>query len=285
MTGLAVSALALVCLPRSLADTVRAWVGPAFSPFGGLRGGVLDLGDVVAPEPRDVANLRDQVRALENTNAALAARVADQAARIRDLAGLRDALADPTVRLVPAAVTAARTAGGEAAARIAAGRAKGARAGAAVVWHELDRGAEHGVVPGRAVLTGAGLYGVVEQVGPYSSTVRLVTDSRSNLMVQVIKRRGGRWLAGPVGLATGAPDGKALTLDHVSYTHDVRVGDFVVTSPSADSALPPYLVIGEIVRSSRGPTDLVWSIRIRPRVAPDEVRRVYVVCPGEEAAS
>jgi cell shape-determining protein MreC len=120
--------------------------------------------------------------------------------------------------------------------------------------------------------------GLVDEVGPMASAVRLLTDPRTNLMVQIITYRDGQWRAGPEGVARGSNDG-ALTVQGVSRTSDVAVGDFVVTSPSPESTLPPYLIVGRIVRSNLKPADVFRELVVEPRVSPTEVRQVHVLSP------
>jgi hypothetical protein len=53
----------------------------------------------------------------------------------------------------------------------------------------------------------------------------------------------------------------------------------VVTSPSRESSLPPYLVVGRIVRCDVKPAALFRSLVVEPRVSPAEAHEVYVLSP------
>ncbi len=279
---------ALVALPKGLSDRARLWAAPVFTPFQDVTEDMLlSIGRQMRTPGASEENLaealraeRDRREALENALARAAAILDERDRRIRALVGIRSGLEGMPAALVPARIVSPAVVGGRAGAGLAAGREQGVQAGAAVVTRPLDRGSAHGVREGHPVLTAAGLVGVVEAVGPLRSTVRLVTDPETRLMVQVIARRDGRWLAGPVGLARGTPDGLGVEVAHVGREHDVREGDFVVTSPSAESPVPPYLVVGRIVACETTATEpLFYRIRVEPRAAPGQTTEVFVLTP------
>lgn len=87
----------------------------------------------------------------------------------------------------------------------------------------LNRGREHGVYLGQAVLDANGLMGQVVEVGESNCFVLLITDSTHALPVQ-INRNGVRLVAEGVG------DLYRLNLRHVANTVDVEVGDLLVSS-------------------------------------------------------
>jgi len=282
-------AVGLLLAPQSVTDRARVWAAPVFRPLENLTAGwALDLADsrrdpygpgAGAGRPRlaDDTVLARRLDRLEDALAEATARLADYDRRVRDLAGLRDALDGLPCRLIPARVIGPVAPGGRAPALLSKGFSSGVRSGGAVVRARLDRGAREAIQRGEPVLTAAGLVGLVEEVGPLTSTVRLVTDPKTSLMVQLVTRRDGRWRPGPVGLARGTGDGRTMTVEHVSRGADVAPGDFVVTSPSAEAALPPYLVLGRVVRASLEPTSLFYSLLVEPRATPDAVREVYVL--------
>jgi len=279
--ALPVVAAALLFLPQSVTDSLRVWTAPLFSPLlAATEDWSLDLGDRAAPagDPPQSQALEAQVRSLENALAEAAALLADYDRRVQDLGRLRQGLDGLPCRLTPARILAPEVMGGQAEARLTEGSNKGIRRGAAVLHRWIDRGAREAIQQGEPVLTAAGLVGLVDEVGPMASTVRLLTDPRTNLMVQIITCRDGRWRAGPEGVARGSDDG-ALTVQGISRTCDVAVGDFVVTSPSPESLLPPYLIVGRIARSNLKPADVFRDLVVEPRVSPSDVRQVYVLSP------
>jgi cell shape-determining protein MreC len=290
MASLVIAAGALLFLPASVTGRVRVWAAPVFSPFQDLtEGWVLDLAQQIREPGRrggptveeDMAALVARIEALQDALAQAGARLGEYERRLKDLSQIRQGLDGLPCRLIPARLIAPEVAGGRAGARLAEGTGSGVRKGSAVIARGLDRGAALGLERGEAVLTAAGLVGIVDEVGPLTSTVRLITDPQTRLMVQVVMRRDGNWRAGPTGLANGTEDGTAVCLVGIPRTADVAVGDFVVTNPSPESPLPAYLIVGRIVRCELKPAAPFYDIQIEPRVAPSEAFEVFVLAPAE----
>lgn len=280
--ALPVLAFALLLAPQSVTDRARVWAAPVFRPLENLTAGwALDLSaPAAAPGPARPASperLRRRVQRLEDALAEATARLGAYDRRVHDLARIREGLDGLPCRLVPARVVAPEVTAGRSGALLSKGFTSGIGAGGAVFRARLDRGAREALERGEPVLTAAGLVGLVEEVGPLTSTVRLLTDPETSLMVQLVTRRDGRWRPGPQGVARGTGDGKTVTVEGVVRTADVAPGDFVVTSPSSEAGLPAYLVLGRVARCDLEPTSLFYSLVVEPRVPPHEVREVYVL--------
>jgi cell shape-determining protein MreC len=279
-------ALGLLLMPQGATDRLRLWVSPVFSPLQNrTEVAALDIADRMrragptSPQA-EAAATRQDVATLENALAEATGLLNEKEQIIRDLGRLRADLDGLPCRLTPARLLAPEIAGGQAAARLSKGSGKGVRKGGAVIVRRIDRGARDAIERGEPVLVAAGLVGVVDEVGPVTSTVRLTTDPRTNLMVQIITRRDGQWRAGPEGLARGSKDGTAVVVQEgIPPTADVAPGDFVVTSASPESALPPYLIVGRVVRCDLKPAALFYSLVVEPRVALEDLRDVYVLSP------
>ena len=282
MAALPPVALGLLLAPQSVTDRARVWAAPAFRPLDNLTAGwALDMSDpagtgAAAPGPPSAQVLQARIDRLQDGLAEATARLGEYDRRVHDLAQIRDSLAGLPCRLVPAHVMGPEVAGSRSGAMVSRGFVAGVHAGGAVVRARLDRGAREALGQGEPVLTAAGLLGVVDEVGPLTSTVRLLTDPKTNLMVQLVTRRDGTWRAGPEGVARGTGDGHTITVEGVPRTADVTPGDFVVTSPSPEAALPAYLVVGRVVRCALEPTSLFYRLVVEPRVLPDAAREVYV---------
>ena len=204
--------------------------------------------------------------------------------RVMELGRLRAGLQGLPCRLTPARFLAPEVAGATAVGRLTDGTSKGLRKpGAVIVRPTLDRGAREAIERGNPVLIAAGLVGVVDEVGPMTSTVRLVTDSRLNLMVQIIAIRDGQTLPGPEGMAHGSDDGLSIVVQGLPRDSDIQPGDFIVTSPSKESPLPPYLVVGRVKSCEVKPAAPFRSVVAAPRVPSAEVREVYVLSPDVAA--
>jgi len=281
-------ALTLLFMPQSVTERIRVWSAPVLAPVQDVtQGWTLDLADHLRhPQAasRDAGELppREQVKILENALAEATAMLNDYDRRVRELTRLRQDLNGLPCRLIPARFIAPEMQGGSGSARLAEGNDKGIRKGGAVIVRRLDRGAREALQRGEPVLTAAGLVGIVEEVGPLTSTLRLVTDPRTNLMVQVVAHRGDTWRAVAEGLARGTEDGTAIRVLNVDHKADIAPGDFVVTSPMSES-LPPYLVVGRVVRCDLKPAALFYEVIVEPRVAPADAREVYVLTPDTQA--
>ena len=284
MAALPVLAASLLLAPQSVTDRARVWAAPVFRPLDNLTAAwALDMSEPAptwpAPVPADAEHLQRRVQRLEAALAEATARLGDYDRRVRDLAHIREGLDGLPCRLVPARLISPEVAGGRSPAMLSKGFSSGVRAGEAIIQARLNRGAREALAAGEPVLTAAGLFGVVEEVGPLTSTVRLLTDPETRIMVQIVAGRDGRWRPGPDGLAAqGAGDGRTLAIEHVPRTADVSVGDYVVTSPSPESRLPAYLIVGRVARAGPHPkTPLFDSLVVDLQVAPDTAGEVYVL--------
>jgi hypothetical protein len=285
MVALPLAAIGLLLLPQGVTDRLRVWAGPVFSPLEDVTGDwALMLKERVsnpdgAPPRPEAPPPRQQVAELQGAMAQAAAILGEYDRRLRDLARIREGLDGLPCRVIPARLIPPEVVGGQAIARLGEGIDKGVRRSAAVLCARLDRGAREAIERGEPVLTAAGLLGIVDEVGPVTSTVRLITDPRTSLMVQVVTLRNGQWRAGPEGVARGSENGSTLTVQGVPRGADVVPGDYVVTSPSRESALPPYLIVGRVLQCDAKPAALFRNLVVQPHVAPADARDVYVLSP------
>ena len=284
--GLAAIGLAMLLLPPSLTRTIRLYAGPVFHPLRDLtEGAMLDLREHARGEPwhspaeEEWVGLRRQNEALEGSLVKATAMLYRYERCVEDLAGIRRGLEGLPCRLIPASVLPVHVPGKRAVLRLAEGTERGIRRGHTVLSRHIDRGAREAIERGQPVLAAAGLVGIVEAVGPHMSTVRLVSDPESRIMVQVITRRAGKWRAGPTAVAVGDAEGAAIRLRGITRTAEVAVGDYVVTSPSAESPVPPYLIVGRVARSELRPAAVFFDVTVEPRVSPADVDLVYVLAP------
>lgn len=153
----------------------------------------------------------------------------------------------------------------------------------------LAAGSEQGIQPGMAVIAREGgspesLIGVVEEVGPRSAIVLLITDYSSAISAYVIRNDGtadgivhGQW-----------QHGSRLRLEQIDRTAALAAGDVVVTAgltayvgaglPRA--AIPKDVPIGSV--------ETVWvdgrnqAAEIRPFVDPDRVRYAWVILSQDD---
>ena len=153
----------------------------------------------------------------------------------------------------------------------------------------LAAGSQQGVKPGMAVIGKEGgsppaLIGVVENVGPRSSSVLLITDYSSSISAQIYHNDGvisgvvhGQWQLG-----------SRLRLEGVERVEPLAVGDVVVTAgltARLDASLPRAAILKDI------PIGTIEAIQvdghsqfadIRPYVDPDRVNYAWVLISQDE---
>ena len=137
----------------------------------------------------------------------------------------------------------------------------------------LDRGREHGIEPGMAVVVPAGVVGKVEAVYGASSMVVLLSDAEAGAGVVL-----GR--SGAPGVIRGT-NGILSRLDYVPPYVGVAVGEQVYTS-GLDGVFPAGMPVGEVV--SVETTAEMHLIAVRFHVDLDRVREVAVVLQAEHEA-
>ena len=128
----------------------------------------------------------------------------------------------------------------------------------------IDAGSRDGVKEGQTVLNGDGLVGRTTRVGPFTSTVLLVTDPGFTVGARLTR-------AGTIGLATG--DGERLVYELVEGGR-VAVDDALLTTGS--STFVPGVPIGRVVSVDPAGA-LVTTAQVDPFVRFDALDLVGVV--------
>ena len=129
----------------------------------------------------------------------------------------------------------------------------------------IDAGSEDGIAAGQTVVGGAGLLGRTLRVGPFSSTVLLLTDPGFTVGARLARE-------GTFGLATG--DGSGLVFSLVEGGR-VSEGDTLLTTGS--DTFVPGLPIGRVTAVEAGPGTPVTPATVRPFVEVSSVDLVGVV--------
>lgn len=118
----------------------------------------------------------------------------------------------------------------------------------------IDAGSRDGVREGQTVLDGDGLVGRTVRVGPYTSTVLLLTDPGFSAGARLTRE-------GTVGLARG--DGRLLTYELVEGGR-VSVGDGLLTTGS--DTFVPGVPVGRVTSVRAEPGALVTTAVVEPFV-------------------
>jgi rod shape-determining protein MreC len=130
------------------------------------------------------------------------------------------------------------------------------------------------VVPGQAVIDGAGVMGQVEDVHLHFASVRLISDPNHALPVQ-INRTGLRTIA------YGSGETGALNLPNVPHQADVREGDLVVTSGLGDR-FPGGYPVARVSRIDREEGQTFARVQAEPLAALDRGREVLLITAIKE---
>jgi rod shape-determining protein MreC len=135
----------------------------------------------------------------------------------------------------------------------------------------IDKGSQHGVQKGMAVISPAGILGQVVAVGPSSSKVLLVTDAHSAVDT-VVQRSRAR------GIVSGSLSNGPV-MKYVRRSEDVQAGDRLVTS-GLDGIFPKGLFVGTVRRVEKGGYGLFQQVEVSLALDPLRVEEVLVVSSG-----
>lgn len=184
----------------------------AFSPVSGVWNGVFGYDDLEAEN----AELRRELAELEGAELREASARAELESLLRDLEiDFGNDIERVTARVVAGPATAFE----------------------ATVT--IDKGSDHGIAEGMAVVTAAGLVGRVESVSANESIVVLLDDPRMHVSVRIVSNQ-----------ALGMVEGRgADQLPELAVSGDVElaVGDILHTSGLARTLFPPGVPVGRVV--------------------------------------
>jgi len=135
----------------------------------------------------------------------------------------------------------------------------------------INKGQREGVYDGQPIVDANGVMGQIVHVGPFSSTVLLLTDPTHAIPVQ-INRNGLR------SIAVGTGQSHILQLEHLSNNVDIREGDLVVSS-GLGSRFPSGYPVGVVHNISRVPGEPFVKVTIIPSAQLEKNREVLLVWP------
>lgn len=135
----------------------------------------------------------------------------------------------------------------------------------------INKGSEHGMIPGKAVYGfyggRLGVVGSLSDVGSKAATVLTITNRLSKIPARVTS-------AGVDGLLTGQAK-KELELLWIPADADIRIGDEVVTSPVSD-IFPPGIPIGLIISVNEAQYLPFKSAKVKPMIPSPVLSEVFV---------
>jgi len=137
----------------------------------------------------------------------------------------------------------------------------------------INKGKREGAYDGQPIVDAAGIMGQIVNVGPFSSTVLLVTDPNHALPVQ-INRNGLRSIA----VGTGKKD--ILLLENLPNNADIRVGDLIISS-GLGRRFPSGYPVGQVEKISREPGEAFAKVIVKSSAQLSQSREVLMVWPYE----
>jgi rod shape-determining protein MreC len=138
----------------------------------------------------------------------------------------------------------------------------------------LDRGSQHGVAAGSAVVDHSGVIGQVTRVSAWMSEVTLVTDKEQAVPIQVL-RNGLRGVTFGIGY-----DG-TLELRFMPVNADIQNGDLLVSS-GIDGTYPPGLPVAVVSNIERNAAYAFARIACSPAAGVNSFSQVMIVSTGEK---
>lgn len=137
----------------------------------------------------------------------------------------------------------------------------------------VRRGSTDGVYVGQPVIDAYGIVGQVTHVGPYSSTVTLITDP-SHAIPVVNNRSGLR------AMVFGSGDQDSLALPYLSSVADIKEGDLLVSS-GMGGVFPAGYPVAEVTDVLNNPSESFLMVRARPAAQLNHGKHVLLIWPGE----
>lgn len=133
----------------------------------------------------------------------------------------------------------------------------------------LNKGSQHHIQLGQAVIDEKGIVGQITQLYPWSSEVTLLTDKDHSVPVQVV-RNGLR------SVVSGTGKNDELELRYLSVNTDIQQGDLLVTS-GIGGVYPPGIPVAAVLRIERDPTGDFAQIISTPVAGVDRNRQVLIL--------
>ena len=132
----------------------------------------------------------------------------------------------------------------------------------------VDRGSQHGLSSGLAVVDGNTIVGQITAVGKRFSEVLLITDKSSAVDVLVQPSRASGVLEGELG--------ESMKLRYVTDKSGVSKGDKIITS-GLDGIYPKGIYVGTVSTVSSSHASLFHKITVKPALDVERLESVLVL--------
>jgi rod shape-determining protein MreC len=138
----------------------------------------------------------------------------------------------------------------------------------------VDKGLQHGVKAGQAVVDDSGVVGQVTRVFPWASEVTLVTDKEQAVPIQAVR-------SGLRGVTFGIGYDGTLELRFMPVNADLQNGDLLVTS-GIDGTYPAGLPVAVVANIERNAAYAFARITCTPAAGVSSFGQVLIVSSGDK---
>ncbi|MEJ2094634.1 MAG: rod shape-determining protein MreC, partial [Gammaproteobacteria bacterium] len=138
----------------------------------------------------------------------------------------------------------------------------------------INKGKRSGAYDGQPIVDANGIMGQIVHVGPFSSTVLLITDPTHALPVQ-INRNGLR------AILLGTGERNNLQLINLPNNADIKIGDLLVSS-GLGSRFPAGYPVGVVEDIKLDPAEPFAKVKVVPSARLEQSREVLLVWPYSE---
>lgn len=132
----------------------------------------------------------------------------------------------------------------------------------------LNKGSDHGLKRGQAVITLKGALGTLLDVEPHRSHVMLITDRYSVVDGLVERTRAQGYVEGN--------GGTECSLKYTDRTTELTKGDLIVTG-GLDNVFPKGFPLATVESVENKAYSVALKVQLKPVIEPNEVEEVFVV--------
>ncbi len=133
---------------------------------------------------------------------------------------------------------------------------------------QIDKGTDHGLIAGQAVITTEGAVGYVFKPETKTALVMLITD-RYAVIDGLVARSRAR------GIVEGK-SGKHCSFRYVEKSEDIIAGDLIVTS-GLDNIFPKGFPVAKVLEVESKPYAVSLKVDLAPVVDPNKIEDVFVI--------
>lgn len=138
----------------------------------------------------------------------------------------------------------------------------------------IDKGKNNGIEVGMVAINSKGLIGKVTNVSNFTADIKLITTSDTNNKISVTITNGESKV---IGLINGySYQDNIISVEGVSNTEDVKVGDMVYTS-GLGGVFPSGILVGTVDSISTDSFGLAKIINVKPNVSFDDINYVSIL--------